>query len=59
MVNEDRKSERIPVMFEKGLLAEVDDFSFARRIRSRGATVRELVRIGLAAAENKKGDASA
>ncbi|QRY66560.1 hypothetical protein JVX98_19385 [Ensifer sp. PDNC004] len=55
------KTERIPIMFEKELIEQVDEFSFQRRIRTRAATLRLLVKIGLAAAsiETEKGSVSA
>ncbi|WP_156381730.1 hypothetical protein [Rhizobium sp. Leaf341] len=59
MVNDERKTERIPVMFEKDLLMRLDDYGFNRRIRSRSATIRQLVRVALEVIEKEKGDATA
>ncbi len=61
MVNGAKKTERIPVMFEKELVCEVDDYSFRHRMRTRAATLRHLVRVGLTLEnkENEKGEATA
>lgn len=48
------KTERVPVMFEKELVEEVDSFSFSNRIRSRGAAIRLLIRSGLAATKARE-----
>ena len=54
------KTERIPVMFDKPLVADVDDFMFANRIRTRAEAIRTLVRAGLTTrAENQKGTEAA
>lgn len=61
MVNGAKKTERIPVMFEKELVGEVDDYGFRHRMRTRAAALRHLVRVGLALEnrEKEKGEATA
>lgn len=58
MLASERKTERIPVMFEKDLLIRLDDFGFDSRIRTRSATIRHLVRVALDVIQNEKGDAT-
>jgi len=48
------KNQRVPVMMTASELKAVDDWSFARRIRSRGEAIRQLVALGLKAAAGKK-----
>lgn len=43
------KDNRIAVMLTDSELKEVDDWSFERRIRSRGEAIRRLLRMGIAA----------
>ena len=43
------RGERLQIMLDDDELAAVDDFRFARRMPSRAAAVRELLRRGLAA----------
>lgn len=56
-----RKTERVPVMFDRPLLKAVDDYSFSNRIRTRAGAIRELIKAGLEARdmENEKGDVTA
>ena len=44
-----QRGERLQIMLDGEELAAVDDFRFARRLPSRAAAVRELLRRGLAA----------
>lgn len=53
------KTERVPIMFEKGLVKRIDDYSFENRIRSRSEAIRRLVLSSLEKSANKKGEASA
>ena len=46
MLNRD---ERLQIMLSEPELAAVDDWRFSRRMPSRAAAVRELLRLGLAA----------
>lgn len=61
MASNAKKTERIPVMFEEELVGAVDDYSFRHRMRTRSATLRHLVRIGLKFEdmEKEKGEATA
>ena len=43
------RGERLQVMLDAAELKALDDFRFSRRMPSRAATVRELLRRGLAA----------
>jgi anti-sigma factor RsiW len=43
------RAERLQIMLTDGELAALDDWRFARRMPSRAAAVRELLRLGLAA----------
>jgi hypothetical protein len=49
------KSERVTTMMTPSEVKEIDDWSFARRIRSRGEAVRRLIEMGLH--EAKRSDA--
>lgn len=42
------REERLQIMLTDGELAALDDWRFARRMPSRAAAVRELLRLGLA-----------
>lgn len=53
------KTERFQIMLEKSAIDEIDDWSFRNRVRSRAEAMRLLVRLGLSATQNEKGDASA
>lgn len=57
----ERKTERIPIMFDRPLLEKVDEFSFSNRIRTRAGAIRELIKAGLEAKylEDEKGDVTA
>ena len=48
---EELKSERVTTMMTPSEVRAVDDWSFARRIRSRGEAIRQLIQIGLEAAK--------
>lgn len=57
---DERKTERVPVMFEPSLLKEIDDYRFNNRIGSRAKAVRRLIEAGLTImTETKKADALA
>lgn len=43
------RGERLQIMLDEEELGAIDDFRFAQRMPSRAATVRELMRRGLAA----------
>ncbi|HVY52515.1 MAG TPA: hypothetical protein VHA07_13260 [Devosia sp.] len=45
-----RRGERLQIMLEAAELRAIDDFRFAKRMPSRAAAVRELMRRGLDAA---------
>lgn len=56
----ERKTERVPVMFEPSLLKEIDDYRFANRIGSRAKAVRRLIEVGLVELnETQKGEVTA
>jgi hypothetical protein len=48
------KDQRIPVMMTRSEVKAVDDWSFARRIRSRSEAIRQLVALGLKAEKEAK-----
>jgi hypothetical protein len=48
-MSEAGRAERLQIMLTDGELAALDDWRFARRMPSRAAAVRELLRLGLAA----------
>ena len=45
----DNRGERLQIMLTEDELAALDDWRFGRRMPSRAAAVRELLRLGLAA----------
>lgn len=45
------KDQRIAVMLTPSELSAIDDWSFSKRIRSRGEAMRQLLSLGLAAEE--------
>ena len=47
--NTTRNVLRVAVKIPKGLLEQVEDFQFARRLNSRVAALRQLIEIGLEA----------
>jgi hypothetical protein len=49
-MSETGRGERLQIMLDGSELAALDDWRFARRMPSRAAAVRELLRLGLAAA---------
>ena len=53
------RGERLQIMLDSDELNAVDDFRFANRMPSRAASVRELLRRGLAGEGFALGDASA
>ena len=52
------RDQRVPVLFTKSELERLDDWMFARRMRSRGEAIRTLVEYGYEhkAAQNPVGD---
>lgn len=48
------KTERVTIMMAPAELKIVDDWSFERRIRSRGEAIRQLIALGLEAAHRKE-----
>jgi hypothetical protein len=48
------KDQRIPVMMTRSEVKAIDDWSFARRIRSRSEAIRQLVALGLKAQKEAK-----
>jgi len=49
-MNTEKRDEKVPVLFTASELQVIDDWSFARRIRSRGEAIRQLIALGLSAA---------
>ena len=49
-MNAEPKDQRVPVMMSASEVKAVDDWSFERRIRSRGEAIRQLIHLGLEAA---------
>lgn len=49
MASQQMRPERLQIMLDPAELAAIDDFRFRRRMPSRAAAVRELLRRGLAA----------
>jgi hypothetical protein len=49
MMSEQGRGERLQIMLAEDELAALDDWRFARRMPSRAAAVRELLRLGLSA----------
>ncbi len=45
------KDKRVPLVMTASELKEIDDWSFARRIRSRSEAIRRLIKLGLKAKE--------
>ncbi|ASR06903.1 hypothetical protein CHY08_07100 [Rhizobium leguminosarum bv. viciae] len=43
-MDKELKDQRIPVMFSKSELELIDDWMFAKRLRSRGEAIRQLCR---------------
>ena len=54
------KSERFQMFVEKSTLEAVDDWGFSNRIRTRAEAIRQLIHLGLDAAQpqTKKADAA-
>jgi len=48
------RDQRIPLLLTPSELKEIDDWSFAQRIRSRGEAIRQLIALGLEAAQQKE-----
>jgi len=54
------KTERVPIMFDKHLLEQVDGYRFENRIGTRSETIRQLLAQSLAnKGVNEKGEATA
>jgi hypothetical protein len=51
---EEKKTERVTTMMTPSEVEAIDDWSFARRIRSRGEAVRRLVEMGLGDTAKRK-----
>lgn len=49
MVNRENRAERLQIMLTANELTVLDDFRFKRRMPSRAAAIRELLRRGLTA----------
>lgn len=49
MSDEEKKTERLALVMTPSELEAVDDWSFARRIRSRSEAIRQLIKLGLEA----------
>jgi hypothetical protein len=49
MANGDNRGERLQIMLSAGELTVLDDFRFRKRMPSRAAAIRELLKRGLAA----------
>ncbi|MFK0163933.1 hypothetical protein [Rhizobium sp. NPDC090279] len=56
-----KKTVRVPMMMEPTMVEKIDDWSFAKRIRTRAEAIRQLVEVGMEASnvETKKADATA
>jgi metal-responsive CopG/Arc/MetJ family transcriptional regulator len=50
---EELKTERVTIMMTPSEVNAIDDWSFARRIRSRGEAVRRLIEMSLEPAKQK------
>lgn len=48
------KTERVTIMMSPEEVAAIDDWSFQRRIRSRGEAIRQLIALGLEAAQKRQ-----
>ncbi len=48
-MSDENRGERLQIMLTEAELSALDDWRFARRMPSRAAAVRELLRLGLAA----------
>lgn len=48
------RDQRVPILLTPSELKEIDDWSFDRRIRSRGEAIRQLIALGLEAAARQK-----
>jgi len=51
-MDDEPKDQRVPIMMSASELRAVDDWSFARRIRSRSEAIRRLIELGLKAADS-------
>jgi len=52
--NKPERTERVQVIVDLDELAAIDNFRFSRRMPSRAAAVRELLRRGLASIKEKR-----
>jgi hypothetical protein len=50
---EEKKTERVTTMMTPSEVKAIDDWSFARRIRSRGEAIRRLVEMSLQTAKRQ------
>ena len=57
-MNTEKRDEKVPVLFTASELQVIDDWSFARRIRSRGEAIRQLIALGLSASRGDDAKAS-
>ena len=46
-----KKDQRVPLVMTKAELDAIDDWAFARRIRSRSEAIRQLIELGLKVGE--------
>lgn len=53
-MSDELKTERVTIMMAPSELRVVDDWSFKARIRSRGEAIRQLIQLGLEAAESDR-----
>lgn len=49
MADDERRTERVPLLMTPGEVKALDDWAFANRIRSRGEAIRRLIELGLTA----------
>jgi hypothetical protein len=54
MPDEPDRTERLQVFLATDELADIDEFRFENRMPNRAAAVRELLRLGLAAAKKNR-----
>lgn len=56
-----KRTVRVPMMMEPTMVEKIDNWSFAKRIRTRAEAIRQLVQVGMEASkeETKKADAMA
>lgn len=49
----DNKKERLHLYCEASFIKAIDDYGFGKRIRTRATAIRELIKMGLEASEEK------